>query len=190
MQKGLLFLSALMLLTMSSCEKASSSSSEQPQDGIVLQYEENQFDAGYGECIKRYFEALEQSDFAGYQNTVYPPYQTVYADFLESKGSDLNTTFQNMKKQFDEDGYESWTFTKLELSYCATEDVENFFETWISAGIFDEAFANDCKEDAVEIRDVQFTLYAQYEGDDYTVPVVQNGEMIMLKTDEGYYLIG
>ncbi len=189
MRKVFLFVSALMLLTMSSCENTSSGS-EPPQDGIVLQYEEDQFDAAYAECIKRYFEALEKSDFTGYEETVYPPYQIVYASFLESNGSDLETSFQSMKKQFDEDGYENWAFTKLELSYCATEDVDNFFETWINAGIFDEAFANDCKADATEIRDVQFTLYAQYEGDDYTVPVVQNGEMIMLKTDAGCYLIG
>lgn len=189
-QTGAVLTAAVMLLLCGCSDTDDSSDAYDPSQGIVTAYDEASFDAGFAECIKTYFEAVQAQDFEGYQATVYRPYQTAYGAYLETKGKTLEESFASLATQFDEDGYESWTFTDLELAYYEGEDVDDFFETWVSLGIFDDQFVADCKAEAIAIHDVQFTLYAQYEGDDYTVPVVQGGEMMMIQTTDGYFLFG
>lgn len=190
LRKASAVLTAAMLLWGCSCAKEESSVTYDPSMGIITAYDEETFDKGFADCIEQYFEAVQAQDFSGYQATVYPPYQTAYGAYLETKGTTLEESFHSLASQFDEDGYESWNFTDLELDYYEAEDIDDFFKTWVSLGIFDEQFVTDCKTEAISIRDVQFTLYAQYEGDDYTVPVVQGGEMVMIQTQDGYYLFG
>ncbi len=159
-------------------------------EGIAAAYDAANFEKGFADCIAAYFEAVQNKDFMAYKQTVYAPYAEVYGNYLESKGKTLEASFTALADQFDEDGYESWDFTEIQLNYYPNEDVDDFFETWTEIGIFDEQFAEDCKADAIAIRDVEFTLYALYEGDKAAVPVVQGGEMIMIQTEKGCFLFG
>ena len=137
-------------------------------------------------------ELLDKEDYAAYEAQVYPPYQEAYSEFLKNNGtSDLQSAFADMHAQFDEDGYAGWHFTQLDLDYCENEDIDDFFNAYVNAGIYDEAFVEACRKDAKELRDIQFTLYALYDGDAEATPVVQNGEIIVIQTNDGkYYLFG
>lgn len=160
------------------------------QSAITATYDAASFDKGYADCVVAYFDAVQDRDFAAYKQTVYAPYAEAYGNYLESKGKALETSFAGLASQFDEDGYDSWKFTEIRLNYYVQEDPDDFFETWVKLGIFDEQFVTDCKAEAIAIHDVEFTLYALYEGDKEAVPVVQGGEMMMIQTEQGYYLFG
>lgn len=159
---------------------------------MVVSVTDDTFNKEYADCVRKYFEAIDKEDYEAYEAQVYPPYQEAYDAFLKSKGNaDLHSAFADMHAQFDEDGYESWHFSQLDLDYCENEDIDDFFDAYISAGIYDEAFVEACRKDAKELRDIQFTLYALYEGDAEAIPVVQNGEIIVIQTnDDKYYLFG
>lgn len=158
---------------------------------MVIAAPEEGFDMNYANCIRDYFEAIEQKQFEGYQKTVYPPYQEAFGAYLKSSDSSLEEVFHTLCTEFDEDGYDSWHLTRLEVGYRENEDIDNFFSTYESAGLFDAEFSDAAREDAAEIRDVEFTLYALYEGDEEAVPVVQKQEMIVIRTkDDKYYLFG
>ncbi len=185
----------LVLLMLTACGTSATDSESNRNismtSELVVSISDENFYEPYGDCIKRYFEAIEAGDFSGYTETVYAPYQTAYAEFLQSKGdATLESNFKSLQQQFDEDGYADWHFTNLELSYHANEDIDAFFDDYVEFGVFDEAFVTACKEDAIEIRDVQFTLYALYTGDTEATPVVRDSEMIVIRTDEGCYLFG
>ena len=170
----------------------SSQVTAQQADGLAVKAGED-VDAAYAECIKTYFEAIDNDDFTGYQKTVYPPYQEVYAAFIKERYDSIEEFFhQELSKHFDEDGYDSWKLTEIQLSACPPEreDVDDFLERYVSAGVFDEEFAQKCKDDAAEIHDIVFTLYALYEGDEEAVPVVTEGELFVLKNADGAYLFG
>ena len=66
----------------------------------------------------------------------------------------------------------------------------DFFSTYENAGVFDSAFTEQTKKDAKEMRNVKFTLYALYAGDDEPVAVAENREIIVIKTEDGAYLFG
>ena len=153
----------------------------------------NGMDQEYADLMKAYFEAIEHKDYAAYQKTVYPPYQESYGKFLESQGTDPETTFrEDLCTQFDEDGYDSWKLTELQIEYYPPEkeDLDDFFNAYSRAGIFDDAFVESTKKDASEMHDVLFTLYALYEGDEEAVPIITNGEMFVLKNADGAFLFG
>lgn len=160
------------------------------QSAITTVYDAESFDKGYADCVAAYFDAIQNQDFAAYKQTVYAPYAEAYGKYLEGKGKTLESSFAGLASQFDEDGYASWKFTEVRMNYYAQEDPDDFFETWVKLGIFDEQFVTDCKAEAIAIHDVEFTLYALYEGDKEAVPVVQGGEMMMIQTESGYYLFG
>lgn len=187
---GCCLCAAAMLLSGCSASSQAEESAAPSMDTPMQLALPDTFEQGYADCMQKYFTALEQRDYAAYQATVYPPYQEQYDAFLAAHGdSDAKTEFESLCAQFDEDGYESWHFTRLVLNYCANEDIDNFFETYIEAGVFDAAFVADCRAEAAEIRDVQFTLYALYEGDTADVPVVQNAEMIVMRMQDGAYYL-
>ena len=170
----------------------SSQVTEQQAEGLVVKAGED-VDEAYAECLKTYFEALDNDDFAGYQKTVYPPYQEVYAAFIKDNFDSLEDFFhQDLCKHFDEDGYDSWKLTEIQLSACPPEreDTDNFLQHYVSAGVFDDEFVEKCKADATEIHDIYFTLYALYEGDEEPVPVVTDGEIFVLKNADGAYMFG
>lgn len=152
------------------------------------------FDPDYGECLKRYFEAVEHKDYAAYEAAVYPPYLEAYTEYLAKNDSTPEKAFESLCTRFDEDGYESWHLTELKTAYyeSETEDdpLASFFEAFTGSDVFDDAFVADCYEQAEDMRDVVFTVYALYSGDDAAVPVVTNGEILMLKTSEGTFLFG
>lgn len=164
----------------------------QQEDGLKVVCGES-MDQEYADLMKAYFEAIESKDYAAYQKTVYPPYQESYGKFLEQKGTDAETTFrEDLCTQFDEDGYDGWTLTELQIEYYPEEreDLDDFFNAYARAGIFDDAFVESCKKDASEMHDILFTLYALYNGDEEAVPIITNGEMFVLKNADGAYLFG
>ena len=186
---------ALCVTACSSTASGGSSAGENSQqqtDGLNVVCGDS-MDQDYADLMKSYFEAIEKKDFAAYQKAVYPPYQESYGQFLEANGSDAETTFlEDLCTQFDEDGYESWKLTELQIEYYPEEreDLDDFFNAYSRAGIFDDAFIESCKQDASEMHDILFTLYALYEGDEEAVPIITNGEMFVLKNAEGAYLFG
>ena len=150
-------------------------------------------DQAYADVLKAYFESIDKQDFAAYQKTVYPSYQESYGKYLEGEGTDLETTFrEDLCTRFDEDGYDGWTLTELQIEYCPPEkeDLDDFFNAYAKAGIFDEAFVENTQKDASEMHDIVFTLYALYDGDEEAVPVITNGEIFVLKNADGTYLFG
>lgn len=144
----------------------------------------------YVECMRAYFEALDNEDYDAYCKTVYPPYREAFEAYLKEKGSDPKTAFRKQAHRFDEDGYESWRLTELSLSLYPDPDPEDFFASYVEAGVFDEDFSAQCQKDAEELADIQFSLYALYEGDEEPVQVVRSSEMYLIKTAEGTYLFG
>lgn len=185
---GAVSLAAVLLLC--GCQQEDTDTDSTKTSTITATYDTETFDKGYADCIAAYFDAVQNQDFAAYQQTVYAPYAETYGKYLESKGKTLESSFAGLASQFDEDGYASWKFTEVQMNYYAQEDPDDFFETWVKLGIFDEQFVTDCKAEAIAIHDVEFTLYALYEGDKEAVPVVQGGEMMMIQTEQGYYLFG
>ncbi|MCQ2417240.1 MAG: hypothetical protein MJ071_05445 [Oscillospiraceae bacterium] len=175
-------------------ESVSESSAAKESDaasGLVMQTPEG-FDEEISECLKTYFTAIEQHRYAGYEETVYPPYVEVYAEYLKEREMTLETAFDSLCSRFDEDGYDSWHLTELvaEETELTEDELNNFFDAYVSGGVFDEAFVEQCKEDADEIKDIKFTLYALYEGDEEAIPIVTGSEILMLKTEAGTYLFG
>ena len=87
---------------------------------------------------------------------------------------------------------QSWTLTDLHISYYPEEkvDLDDFFSAFKDAGILDDKLIEQCKKESEEIRDVQFSLYALYAGDEDAVPVVNGNEIMMVKTKDGTYLFG
>lgn len=213
MKNKLVFLTGVLAIVLTGCNSASSNMSAPEQTSaagsevsatgeastanvqnhseMVVSVTDETFDTGYANCLKDYFTALDQKDFEGYKKTVYPAYQEVYDEFLKKDGSDIEKAFYEMRGQFDEDGYDSWYFSQLDMDYCENEDIDNFFDMYQQAGIFDEAFEEQCRKDAVEMRDIQFSLYAMYSGDKEATLVVPGGEIIVMKDSNGnYYLFG
>ncbi len=184
---GTVMLATMLLLC--GCQENSDADTAK-QSAITATYDAETFEKGYADCIVAYFDALQSQDYAAYEQTVYAPYAEAYSAYLEGKGKTLEASFTGLASQFDEDGYASWEFTEIQMNYYAQEDPDDFFETWVKLGIFDEQFVADCKTEAIAIHDVEFTLYALYEGDSQAVPVVQGGEMMMIQTEQGYYLFG
>ena len=171
---------------------SSAGESTQQTDGLKVTCS-NDMDQAYADLMKSYFEAIEHKDYAAYQKTVYPPYRESYGKFLESQGTDPETTFrEDLCTQFDEDGYDGWTLTELQIEYYPPEkeDLDDFFNAYSRAGNFDDAFVESTKKDASEMHDVLFTLYALYDGDEEAVPIITNGEMFVLKNAGGVYLFG
>ncbi len=174
----------------------STAESVENTDGIAVTMTE-EMDARYGETLKTYFAAIESHDYDAFLGAYYPPYVSVYSAYLETQGSSMEAVFDTMCHRFDEDGYESWTLTSLNLSYYSyvsefvtSDGLDDYFEMYVKAGMFDEDFVAACKEDAEDIHDVLFTLYALYDGDEEAVPVVTQGEIIMLINEDGCYLFG
>ena len=201
MKRFLLCGAALLgALCCTGCAAGSSAELSEPADpaadGLTVTVPED-MDPAYGETLKQYFEAIEAQDYDAYLATVYPPYSEAYSIFLAAKDSDLQTEFEKTCHRFDEDGYESWTLTSLELSYYSvstetytSNGVSDYFQLYVDSGIFDDAFVEKCMNDAEDIRDIKFTLYALYNGDTEAVPVVTGGEIMMLITADGCTLFG
>jgi hypothetical protein len=74
------------------------------------------FDADYSACLKTYFEAVENKDFAAYQSVVYPPYLEVYTEYLKESDKTPESAFETLCSRFDEDGYNSWHIAEISLS--------------------------------------------------------------------------
>lgn len=198
-RRGMILACAAMLCC-SACSGGSStgevSSAAETQSGLKLTAAED-MDARYGETLKRYFEAVEAKDYDAYLATVYPPYAEVYGAYLESHDSSLQAAFESMCTRFDEDGYESWTLTDLDVAYYSyqteyvqSDGIEDFFNRYVSYGVFDEAFVEQTKADAEDMHDVTFTLRALYAGDDEPVTVASGQEIMMIINKDGCWLFG
>lgn len=187
--KGLYLCAAALLLV--GCGAKSTEENKPDSEEMLVVTPDEGFEKQYAEAIKTYFEAVENKDFESYKQIVYPPYQEAFGKFLKENDSDLEQAFQDVCTQFDEDGYESWRLTELNVKYCEKEDVDNFFSTYEKAGIFDTEFSDSTREDAKEIRDIEFTLFALYAGDEDATPVVQGSEMMVIHAqDDKYYVFG
>ena len=167
-------------------------SSAAEHSGGLTVHAEDDVDSAYTDTLKAYFTAIEQKDYEGYQALMYPPYLQSYYAYLEAQGAKPEETFDKLCKRFDEDGYESWTLTDLDVSYYPEDkvDIDDFFAAFRDAGIISDELIGNCKKEAEEIRDIQFTLYALYKGDEEPVAVVSGNEIMMVKTPDGTYLFG
>lgn len=182
---------ALLLCTACGESTSVDSAGNNPADGLTVQAAD-EVEQGYSDCIKRYFEAIDYKDYEAYRAAMYPPYLEAYEAFMAQNGSTLEDAFAELCTCFDEDGYDDWTLTEIDLSYYPEEnvDLDGFFDAYVSAGIFDADFAETCRAETEEIRDIQFTLYALYSGDAEAVPVVSGSELMAVKTADGVYLFG
>ena len=170
----------------------SSQSIQENKDGLNVVSSEN-MDPAYTELLKSYFEAINHKDFASYEKALYPPFRESYDKYLQSKGSGLEQSFrEDLCKRFDEDGYNSWELTELQIEYYPAErqDPDGFFSAYANAGILDEDFGERCKKETTEINDILFTLYARYAGDEEDVAVVTDKELYVVKTADGVYMFG
>lgn len=175
----------------SGAEIEETSSKESRSEGLTIHADED-VDSAYVETLKTYFTAIEKKDFAAFQSVMYPPYLESYNKYLNDNGTTPEENFEKLCTRFDEDGYESWTLTDLHISYYPEEkvDLDDFFSAFKDAGILDDKLIEQCKKESEEIRDVQFSLYALYAGDEDAVPVVNGNEIMMVKTKDGTYLFG
>lgn len=175
---------------------AESSTPKKSADGFTVTLADGT-DPRYGETLKRYFEAINNRDYDAYIATVYPPYREAYSAFLQSKGRTTEQSFRDTCAGFDEDGYESWKLTgveagyfRYETEYVQSDGISDFFSEYSRMGVLDEDFEQKCRDAAEDIRDVKFTLYALYAGDEEEVPVVQGQEIMMLIDADGCWLFG
>ena len=146
----------------------------------------------YADLISGYFAAIGRQDFEAYKAALYPPFAEAYGAYLEKDGSSLETVFNGMHDMFNEDGYESWHFSDITIANYPEErvDLDGFFNAYVSAGYFEQELADQCREEAEEIRDFQFSVSALYTGDEEPVEVISGKEIIALRTAEGVYLFG
>ena len=98
---------------------------------------------------------------------------------------------------FDEDGYESWTLTALDVStysinteYQQTDGISDYFSAYAARGIFGEDFEQKCRDAAEDIRDIQFSVSALYAGDEAPVEVAHGKEIMMLIDSDGCWVFG
>lgn len=187
---------AAMLLCGTGCGSSGSSSAAESSavsssEGLQMTVKDG-VDADCAACLKKYFEAIDHKDYAAYQETVYAPYREAYAKILKEKNITPEDDFKKLCTRFDEDGYESWSLTELSVWYYENENtsIDNFFKRYVDGGIFDNQFVEDCKSKASEIHDVMFSLKALYAGDSEAVTVVDSAGVLMLKTADGWFLIG
>ena len=170
----------------------SSQQTEKKTEGLNVVSSEA-MDPVYTELLRTYFEAISHKDYEAYKKVIYPPYLESYGKYLESNGTNTEKFFyEDLCTRFDEDGYESWKLTELQIEYYPEErqDPDGFFAAYAKAGIIDDGFGARCQKDASELRDVAFTLYALYEGDEEAVPVVTNQEIYVMKNADGAFLFG
>lgn len=185
------------MLCMTGCSAGNSSGADNTEskshskDGLNITASED-MDSAYSDLLKTYFTAIEQKDYEAFKSTMYPPYLESFNAYLKEQGTTPEENFESLCTRFDEDGYESWTLTDLAISYYPEDqvDLDDFFSAFVDAGIFDDQLAEDCKKEAEEIRDIQFSLRALYEGDEEPVTVVSGNEIMVLKTADGTYLFG
>ena len=97
---------------------------------------------------------------------------------------------QKLHDRFNEDGYDSWRFTRLALSDYPNPDTDAFFEAYRNWEIIDDKFIADAKADAKEIRHIRFSLYARYAGDSEDTPVLRSSEMLIIRNDSGTFVMG
>ena len=182
---------AVTMLSVSACASGSGAESSQTAvpDYMEVVSDENVPQA-YADVAKAYFEAIQNDDYDAYAKTVYPPYLDAYGAYLQKKDSDVEKAFHKMTHVFDEDGYESWRLTRLELRCKDEPDADGFFTTYQKDGIFDDAFIEAAKKDAKEYQNVVFSLSALYAGDEEPVTVVQSKQLFMIQNDTGVYLFG
>lgn len=199
--KGFFCICAAAMLCCTACAGQSSGSESSVQessaassDGFTVNLAEG-VDPRYGETLKKYFKAIESKDYNAYLETVYPPYAEAYGAYLESKGKTSEQSFDSLCKTFDEDGYESWKLTELNVDYFSyqsefkqSDGISDFFSSYAKMGVFGEDFEQKCRDAAEDIRDVKFTLYALYSGDEEPVPVANGREIMMLIDKDGCWL--
>lgn len=187
-------LAAMLALTACGTTQQSSgaeTAEESVSDGLNVHAEDG-VDSAYVDTLTTYFTAIEQKDYEAFKSVMYPPYLESYNAYLQNNGTTPEENFERLCTRFDEDGYESWRLTDLNISYYPEEqvDLDDFFSAFKDAGILDDKLIENCKKDSEEIRDVQFSLQALYAGDQEPVTVVSGNEIMMVKTAEGTYLFG
>ncbi|MCQ2407809.1 MAG: hypothetical protein MJ065_04690 [Oscillospiraceae bacterium] len=174
-------------------EQSSVEMKESSEDGLTIRAAAD-VDTAYIPLLRKYFKAIEAEDYDTYLTVLYPPFKDAFSAFIESQEGDetLKDVFGEVCHRFDEDGYASWKLTTLEMENMPEEgiDIENFFDAYINAGYFDESLKKECLESTEDIQDIRFSLYALYEGDEEPVKVVDENEIIVLKTKDGAYLFG
>ena len=177
----------------SAAEQSSAEMKESTEDGLTIRAAAD-VDEAYIPLLRKYFKAIESEDYDTYLTVLYPPFKEAFSAYVESMEGDetLKDVFSDVCHRFDEDGYESWKLTTLEMENMPEGgiDIEGFFDSYINAGYFDESLKKECLENAEDIQDIRFSLYALYEGDEEPVMVVDENEIIVLKTKDGAYLFG
>lgn len=177
----------------SAAEESSSDTKESTEDGLTIRAAAD-VDDDYISLLRKYFKAVENEDYDTYLTLLYPPFKDAFAAYVESLEGDetLKDVFSDVCHRFDEDGYESWKLTTLEMENMPEEgiDIDSFFDAYIKAGYFDESVKKECLDSSENIQDIRFSLYALYEGDEEPVRVVNQNEIIVLKNKDGVFLFG
>ena len=202
---GVILLAALALLSVTGCsetagnggtQETTAAAAEKSAGGIEVTTGDG-FDEEYSPVLKAYFEAIEKQDFDAYKASIYPPFYEKLEAFYKQQDKTMEDVFAGLHRQFDEDGYESWTFTRMYLTYYANSqgvssenDALDFLAAFQTNGIVDEAFVEDTKKAARDMQDVKFTVYALYNGDEEDVAVLSGKEILTIKTEAGTYLFG
>ncbi len=200
-------LAGVLAVTLCGCdfsgggESAAESSAQESQgsDELTVNLADG-IDPEYGETIKRYFTAIEKQDFEGYKAEIYPPFFEKLTEYYSKDGKTMEDVFQTVCHRFDEDGYESWKLTRISAGYYTDSRAEangiekdytaDFLDAYVSSGIIDDAFSEEVQKAASDLQDLQFSVFALYEGDEEECKVVSGAEILVLKTEDGTFLFG
>ncbi|MBR5372072.1 MAG: hypothetical protein IK130_07640 [Oscillospiraceae bacterium] len=190
---GAVLLAGLLAVSVTGC---ADEKKEEPVE-LTVQAEEG-FDEDYSRVMKDYFSAIEKQDFAAYKAAIYPPFFEKLTEYNKQKDNKtMEQVFEGLHKQFDEDGYDSWTLTRVvatiyknKQGVSSEQDALDFLDAYKSGGMVDEQFVEDTKKAAKDMQDVKFSVYALYTGDEEDVPVINAKELLVIKTEDGAYVFG
>jgi len=202
----LLLMAGLMAFSAAGCaDKNNSNSTPDAQTTAAAQAAEltvnteDGFDQDYVPVLKSYFQAIEKKDFEAYKAAIYPPFFEKLTEYYQKQtpAKTMQQVFEGLHTKFDEDGYDSWTFTSIAAGYyknshgeSTDQDALDFLDAFKNSKMFDDDFVEATKNAAKDMRNIKFTLYAHYSGDAEPVPAVSGQEILGIKTDSGVYLFG
>ncbi len=209
-----LLFAGCMLIAVTGCDKNTESSSQgessaeeqqpvtesNPEDmNYTLTYDSEVIPDELAKTVSTYFYAIETQNYALYLEQLNPLYQETMVEFLqENYGYGLESSLEQYHQTLvDYAGTDNFTVTGLEFLPAnealaenfeeGTDFVADYLETYTT--VFGEDFTNQLKSDAKAIYDVAVTMKAK-DGDDKEIVVMDNLEMLIIETDDGFGILG
>lgn len=212
-------LTGCMAVTATGCEKSSDTSdsssaadsvetSEEQQPvtesdpanmNYTLTYDSEIIPDGLAENVSTYFYAIETQNYELYLQQLNPLYQETMVDFLKENYSyGLETSLEQYHQSLVEyAGTDTFTITELQLLPASealadkfeenTDFVADYLETYTT--VFGEDFTKQLQEDAKTIYDVAVTMKGK-DGDDKEITILDNLEMLIIETEDGFGILG